>query len=120
MLELFIKGAIEWTYLNTNWLWFVPLVSGIIGWLTNLLALKMMFYPLDFRGIGRLGWQGVVLSRATQMAETAVILMLEQVIDLSKQFARLNSQKIIELHKNALKQEMEIAIEQAFLTHIDL
>lgn len=37
-----------------------PLTAGT-GWLTNMLAVKMMFYPIEFVGFGRiLGWQGII------------------------------------------------------------
>lgn len=50
------------------WLYFViPFVSGIVGWATNVLALHMTFYPIDFKGLkiwqpegqpfGFFGWQ---------------------------------------------------------------
>ena len=50
------------------WLYFViPVISGFVGWFTNVLALHMTFYPLDFKGVkiwqpegqpfGFFGWQ---------------------------------------------------------------
>ena len=50
------------------WLYFViPFVSGIVGWATNVLALHMTFFPIDFKGLkiwqpegqpfGFFGWQ---------------------------------------------------------------
>lgn len=26
----------------------IPLVAGLIGWFTNMVAIKMTFYPLEF------------------------------------------------------------------------
>ncbi|MEX1665296.1 DUF445 domain-containing protein [Zhongshania arctica] len=37
-----------------------PMTAGV-GWLTNLLGIKMMFYPVNFVGVGRyFGWQGII------------------------------------------------------------
>ena len=37
-----------------------PMTAGV-GWLTNLLGIKMMFYPVNFVGIGHyFGWQGII------------------------------------------------------------
>jgi uncharacterized membrane protein YheB (UPF0754 family) len=37
-----------------------PLTAGV-GWLTNLVGIKMMFYPVNFVGIGQFfGWQGII------------------------------------------------------------
>ena len=51
-----------------TWLYFViPFISGFVGWFTNVLALHMTFYPLEFKGVklwqpegqpfGLFGWQ---------------------------------------------------------------
>ena len=29
----------------------IPIVAGIVGWVTNVLALKMTFYPTEYVGI---------------------------------------------------------------------
>ena len=47
----------------------IPVASAIVGWATNWVALKMTFYPLEFRGIPPwLGWQGIIPSKAGKMA----------------------------------------------------
>ena len=39
----------------------IPIVSGVVGWATNWLAIQMSFYPVHFIGHPPfLGWQGVV------------------------------------------------------------
>lgn len=75
----------------------VPLFTGIIGYITNWTGVLMLFAPLHFHGVrvpglrwlipllpsrlqvlpllrhdGRLGWQGIVPSRADKMASIAV------------------------------------------------
>jgi uncharacterized membrane protein YheB (UPF0754 family) len=63
----------------------IPVFSGVIGMVTNWVALKMMFYPLEWVGwrlpfkvgIGRykfpvIGWQGVIPSKAAKMGSIAV------------------------------------------------
>ena len=30
----------------------IPIVSGLVGWGTNVLAIKMMFHPAEYRGLG--------------------------------------------------------------------
>ena len=40
----------------------IPFISAIIGWGTNILAIKMTFYPLEFIGfqfgVKPIGWSG--------------------------------------------------------------
>lgn len=46
----------------------IPLITGFIGMATNWAAVKMIFLPRRFVGIGRIGWQGVVPARNDQFA----------------------------------------------------
>ena len=67
----------------------IPLVAAFVGWLTNWLAVQMIFYPIDFVGVGLkrfvtgsiygcdvlqphglIGWQGIVPAKAAKMGET--------------------------------------------------
>lgn len=75
----------------------IPLVSGVIGYGTNVLALKMTFYPLEFKGIKPfLGWQGIIPAKAAKMAGTAVDLWTSKLIDIKDIFAQLDPKKVAE------------------------
>jgi hypothetical protein len=50
----------------------IPFVSAFVGWITNVVAIKMTFYPIEFVGVKPFGWQGIVPSKAKKMAETGV------------------------------------------------
>lgn len=32
--------------------------GGLVGYLTKLVVIEMIFAPLEFRGVGPVGWQG--------------------------------------------------------------
>ena len=53
----------------------LPLVSGLIGWGTNALAIRMLFNPLEGVGLWRIGWRGVLPANAERMATFCVQLM---------------------------------------------
>jgi len=73
----------------------VPLISGLIGYLTNVLSIKMTFYPLDFVGIKPfLGWQGIIPSKATAMAEKSVDLLTKDLFKPKEVFSKLDAQKV--------------------------
>lgn len=55
-------------HLNIAVLVLVPLITAFIGWFTNWAAVKMIFLPKRFIGIGPIGWQGVVPARNEQFA----------------------------------------------------
>ena len=38
----------------------VPFVTGLIGWSTNWVGVRIMLYPAEFVGIWPIGWQGII------------------------------------------------------------
>jgi len=73
----------------------IPLITGFIGYATNWLAIRFLFYPIDFVGVrvpglktlapalprrlrqipgimkGKVGWQGIIPSRSEKMGNIA-------------------------------------------------
>ena len=75
----------------------IPIISGIVGWGTNVLALKMTFYPLEFWGIKPfLGWQGIIPSKAEKMAKISVNLWTTKLINVKDLFSQLDPAKVAE------------------------
>lgn len=75
----------------------IPIVSGIVGWGTNVLALKMTFYPLEFWGIKPfLGWQGIIPSKAEKMAKISVNLWTTKLVNVRELFAQLEPGQVAE------------------------
>ncbi|MGK0291124.1 MAG: uncharacterized membrane protein YheB (UPF0754 family) [bacterium] len=74
----------------------IPISSALVGWGTNVLALKMMFYPLEFFGWKKiyLGWQGIIPSKAEKMAVTAVDLMTSKLINVEEVFSHIDSKRV--------------------------
>ncbi|GMV42556.1 MAG: hypothetical protein AMXMBFR64_42720 [Myxococcales bacterium] len=71
-------------FLSQHWMvLLIPFVSAFVGWFTNVLAIKMMFYPIDFIGIRPfLGWQGIIPANAIRMAGFASKLIAERLLSL--------------------------------------
>jgi len=81
--------AVDWRLL------LIPFITGLIGYVTNWVAIRMLFYPTEFVGIGmpglkefapslprrlqqipgvvegKLGWQGIIPSRSARMGTIA-------------------------------------------------
>jgi len=84
----------------------IPVVAAIIGYGTNVAALVMMFYPLEFQGclpwakigcgldLPLFGWQGVIPMKARQMAEISVDLMTKKLVKVDEIFSRLDPQRV--------------------------
>ena len=54
-----------------NWLYLaltIPSISAFIGWVTNWQAVKMIFWPARFIGVGKIGWQGIIYHHADKFA----------------------------------------------------
>jgi len=89
-----------WLELSTRAdLWLLvsmPFVAAFVGWLTNWLAIKMTFAPIEFVGIKRwhLGWQGIIPSKAGKMAGIVVDNSLAKLATLSELFRELEPEKI--------------------------
>jgi uncharacterized membrane protein YheB (UPF0754 family) len=83
--------------LTENWLvLLIPFVSAFVGWFTNVLAIKMMFYPIDFVGIRPfLGWQGIIPANAIRMAGFASKLISEKLLSLPQLLSTFQPQGFV-------------------------
>ena len=101
-----------WLYVS------IPFISGLIGYVTKVVAIQMMFAPLEFKGLKLfglpLGWQGIVPRKAEKMASIAVELMTSKLIKPEEIFARLDPKRIAkEIEKPLLSAAEEITREVA-------
>ncbi|NJL14386.1 MAG: hypothetical protein HC913_16170 [Microscillaceae bacterium] len=74
----------------------IPLSGGLIGWGTNVLAIKMTFYPLEFVGIRPIGWQGIIPSKAKKMAEKSVDMLTAKLLKIEERFALIEPERVAE------------------------
>lgn len=92
-----------WLYLS------MPLIAAVIGYVTKIAAVRMMFQPLEFVGIKPyLGWQGVIPRKAEKMAGIAVDVISTKLITVEEIFQRLDPQEIA----NQIEKPMLEAVEQ--------
>jgi uncharacterized membrane protein YheB (UPF0754 family) len=86
---------------------FMPVTYGFIGWLTNVVALKMMFYPLKFKGIPPyLGWQGIVPRKSTGLALKVVNILSEKLIKIDEFFDKIPADKLADSYKPLLRENI--------------
>ncbi|MBS62373.1 DUF445 family protein [Salinisphaera sp.] len=91
MMDLaFLGTATFWKYAS------MPFISAIIGYITNRVAIWMMFHPIEFVGIWKpfLGWQGIVPRKAAKMSAIATDTITENLIDSEEIFARLDPDEV--------------------------
>ena len=94
----------EWN-VQTLSLLSIPLISALVGWITNYLAVKMMFYPLKFVGIPPIfGWQGLIPAKRRQMAEIEVELVLGKLLSVEELASRLDPEELTKAIEHRLQQ----------------
>lgn len=81
----------------------IPFFNGIIGYCTNWVGIKMMFYPTRFVGIKLpwtvfglpiIGWQGMVPNRVAKLASIAVDTVIGQVATMKDLIAEMEPEVI--------------------------
>ena len=85
----------------------IPFIAGIVGYATNVVALHLTFYPLEFVGIelfrldnqpwGLFGWQGIIPTKAEKMASICFDLMTRRLFSIHEIFSRLDPMKFSEI-----------------------
>lgn len=96
------------TFLS-NWKGYtlIPLVAGFVGWLTNYLAVQMIFYPIRWRGIpfykvegeplGLLGWQGIIPAKTLKMSEAMVNTTINELLTMEEIIQRLDPDEVADV-----------------------
>ena len=89
MIDFLTEYKLIFLYLS------IPLTSAFVGWITNVLAIKMTFYPLDFIGIRPFfGWQGIIPSKAVKMSTISVDLWTTKLVSVKDLFEQIDPKKV--------------------------
>lgn len=83
--------------IQKNWMLYcsMPLVAAVIGYGTKLVAIRMMFEPLEFVGKPPyLGWQGIVPRNAQRMASIACDTMTARLLTPRDVFGKLDPDRV--------------------------
>lgn len=108
-----------WQAVGHDWVhhWYLylsmPFVAAIIGYTTKLLAIRMMFQPLEFKGIRPFfGWQGVIPRNAERMASIATDTMLNELVSQKEIIARLDPRRMTKEIEKPLLDSVETIIHE--------
>ncbi|HUH04475.1 MAG TPA: DUF445 family protein [Kofleriaceae bacterium] len=91
----------------------VPLITALIGWITNWAAVKMIFYPQKFRGIGPIGWQGILPRNATGFALDVAQTLTEKLVSPRELAKRLDPAEMEKLLEDSLESESDEIVRDA-------
>lgn len=91
----------------------IPFTYGFVGWVTNWLALKMTFYPIQFIGIPPyLGWQGIIPRKAHKMASKSVDAITERLLNIKEVFLKVDPKKAEVVFLPALDSSIRYTIKE--------
>jgi uncharacterized membrane protein YheB (UPF0754 family) len=65
------------------WLFTIPVISAFIGWITNLVAIKMLFHPRKPVRVMGITFQGIFPKRQTQFATSLGKLVSEEFLSFA-------------------------------------
>ena len=72
------------------WLLLIPVISGFIGWITNWVAIKMLFHPRNPINIFGIQVQGIFPKRQQQFAEKLGRLVSNELLSFSDIEEKIN------------------------------
>lgn len=83
---------------SVNWLVYVsmPFVAAFVGWSTKIVALEMLYRPVEYKGIGPFGWQGIVPRRAGKVAATTIELLTTNLLTPEELLDRIDPDEVLE------------------------
>jgi uncharacterized membrane protein YheB (UPF0754 family) len=94
---------------SANWLIYLsmPLVAAFVGWSTKIVALEMIYRPLEFKGIGPIGWQGIVPRRAGKVGSKTIELLTTNLLKPEELLDRIDATEAVEALRAPLVQAID-------------
>ncbi|MDT5260473.1 MAG: hypothetical protein QOD10_5553 [Mycobacterium sp.] len=80
----------------------MPLVAAFVGWSTKIVALEMLYRPVEFKGIGPIGWQGIVPRRAGKVGSKTIELLTANLLKPEELLDRIDAGEAVEALRGPL------------------
>ncbi|TGK07129.1 DUF445 domain-containing protein [Leptospira semungkisensis] len=74
----------------------ILITCSFVGWITNYIAVQMIFFPLKFKGWGILGWQGIIPKHAGKMAGLIAEILTDRLIKPYDLYRKIEPTQITE------------------------
>jgi uncharacterized membrane protein YheB (UPF0754 family) len=85
----------------------IPITCSFVGWVTNYMAVKMIFHPMEFWGIGKLGWKGIIPNHAIKMSGLITKVLTEKLVRPQELYARINPDDLLLLIRDLIDRKAE-------------
>lgn len=106
----------------------IPWIAGAVGYITNVVALQMTFYPLEYVGIklfrikdepwGIIGWQGIIPTKAEKMASISFELMTKRLFNIREIFHRLDPVKFADVMEDSVLLMLDKVIQEVAMQYM--
>jgi uncharacterized membrane protein YheB (UPF0754 family) len=85
----------------------MPFVAAFVGWSTKIVALEMLYRPVEFRGWGPFGWQGIVPRRAGKVGSKTIDLLTANLLKPEELLDRIDANEAVDALRGPLAQAVD-------------
>lgn len=89
----------------------IPFISGIIGWVTNYIAIKMLFHPKQPRNLYLFKLHGIFPKRRVVLAERLSVIVANQLLSKQRIKEQITDPNVTEKFKASLIKDIQHEIE---------
>lgn len=83
----------------------ILLTCSFVGWITNYIAVQMIFYPNDFIGIGNFGWKGIIPNHAVKMSNLIAKVLTTRVVRPHELYEKVDPHQINDSIRDIVQQK---------------
>ena len=96
----------------SSFIWLLPILAALIGWITNYLAVKMLFHPRKAISICGFQFQGVFPKRQKQLAVKLGTLVAEELLSMDQITNKIRDNATSEESMDAIGKRIEETIRE--------
>ncbi len=85
----------------------MPFVAAFVGWSTKIVALEMLYRPMEFKGIGLIGWQGIVPRRAGKVGSKTIELLTQNLLKPEELLEKVDAREAVDALREPLTQAVD-------------
>ena len=93
-------------------IWLFPILAALIGWITNYLAIKMLFHPREEVKVLGISLQGVFPKRQKQLALKLGTLVSEELLSMEQITEKIKAHATSDETMDALGKRIEMTIRE--------
>lgn len=94
---------------EVNWFIYLsmPFIAAFVGWSTKIVAVEMLYRPMEFKGIGPIGWQGIVPRRAGKVGSKTIELLTQNLLKPEELLDRVDAKEAVEALRGPLTEAID-------------